>query len=72
VEHDCVVGDHTTFGPGVFLSGFVHVGRSVRFGTLIGVEPDVTIGDGAVIASGLAVTADVPAGKLLKAFQGRV
>jgi maltose O-acetyltransferase len=44
----------------IHFSGSVTVGSRVRFGTNIGVEPYLTIGDGAVIASGSVVTRNVP------------
>lgn len=66
IEHHCSVGQNSTFGPGVFLSGAVSVGRNCVFGTSIGVEPNLTIGEKAVIASGQIVTSSVGPGTVLK------
>jgi sugar O-acyltransferase (sialic acid O-acetyltransferase NeuD family) len=60
IEHHCRLGSHCAFGPHVAFSGRVTVGDQVRFGMMIGIEPDVTIGDEAVIASGSILTRNVP------------
>lgn len=67
IEHHCVVGSHCGFGPSVTFSGRVRVGDLVRFGTMVAVEPDVTIGNGAVIASSCVLTTDVEEGSIVKA-----
>jgi sugar O-acyltransferase (sialic acid O-acetyltransferase NeuD family) len=66
IEHDNVIGSHTSFGPGVVFSGRVRVGDGVVFGTMIGCEPGIEIGEWSVIASGAVVTSDVPARSVLK------
>jgi sugar O-acyltransferase (sialic acid O-acetyltransferase NeuD family) len=60
IEHHCRLGSHCAFGPHVAFSGRVTVGNRVRFGMMIGIEPDVTIGDEAVIASGSILTRNIP------------
>jgi acetyltransferase-like isoleucine patch superfamily enzyme len=68
IEHHCVIGSHCGFGPAVTFSGRVKVGNLVRFGTLIAVEPDIEIGDEAVIASSCVLTTDVAKGSTVKAI----
>ena len=70
VSHHCKMGDHIRSGPGVFISGSVTIGDRVRFGANIGIEPYLTIGAGAVIASGSAVTRDVPENTTVRANLG--
>lgn len=66
IEHHCRLGSHCAFGPSVSFSGRVTVGDRVRFATKIGIEPGVSIGDDAVIASGLAITQDIPPATIAK------
>lgn len=70
IEHHCVLGNHCSFGPGVVTSSRVHIGDRVRCGTGIFVEPGITIGAESVIASGLAITQNIPSRSLLKAKIG--
>jgi sugar O-acyltransferase (sialic acid O-acetyltransferase NeuD family) len=72
VSHHCKFGSHITTGPGVYFSGGVNVGDEVKFGTSIGVEPNLTIGDRAIIASGLAVTSNIDDDKILRGTIGRI
>lgn len=41
-------------------------GDLVRFGTMIGVEPWLSIGDGAVVSSGVVLTGNVPSEGIVK------
>lgn len=66
VEHHCVIGDHCTFGPRTTLAGSVIVGDYVKTGMLVGIEPEVKIGNGSVIASGVVVTSNVFSNTTLK------
>lgn len=59
VEHHSVIGNNCTFGPRTTLSGRVTVGNSVKFGMGVCVEPYLTIGEGAIIASGKVITGAV-------------
>lgn len=65
-EHHNVVGCDVTTGPNVATSGLVRIGDGVKFGAGVVVEPRVAIGDGAVLASQTAITADVPPGAVVK------
>jgi sugar O-acyltransferase (sialic acid O-acetyltransferase NeuD family) len=67
IEHDTLIGNHTSFGPSVVFSGRVSVGDGVKFGTSIGCEPGVQIGEWSVIASGSIVTSNIPARSVMKA-----
>ncbi len=67
VEHHSRIGSHCAFGPRTTTSGAVTVGDRVKTGMGVMVEPYVTIGADTRIASGCVVTAEVPAGSLLKA-----
>lgn len=68
VEHDCIIGDFVTFGPGVKCNGNVHIhdhayigsGAIIKQGT-----PDQPrrIGKGAIIGMGAVVTKDIEAGE---------
>ena len=70
IEHHCVLGSHCSFGPGVVTSSRVRIDNRVRCGTGIFVEPGVTVGAESVIASGLAITQNIPPRSLLKAKVG--
>lgn len=70
IEHHCVLGSHCSFGPGVITSSRVRFGDRVRCGTGIFIEPGVTIGAESIIASGLAITQNIPPRSLLKAKVG--
>ena len=67
VEHDCVIGDFVTFGPGAKCNGNVHVGDHAYIGAGAVLrqgkpgEP-LRVGAGAVVGMGAVVTRDVPAG----------
>ena len=67
IEHHNHMGSHCTFGPSVYMSGGVEIGDAVRFGTGIAIEPRLTIGSNAVIASGVTLTMSVPANTVVKA-----
>jgi serine acetyltransferase len=66
IDHHCVVGDNSTFGPGVFFSGNVKSGKDVVFASNIAVEPGITIGDQCTISSGSILTRDVPSNTIVK------
>jgi sugar O-acyltransferase (sialic acid O-acetyltransferase NeuD family) len=68
VEHDCVIGDYVTFGPGAKCNGNVEVGDHAYIGagaTIRHGRPGapLRIGAGAVIGMGAVVTRDVPHGE---------
>jgi len=60
IEHHCKVGSNCTFGPRTSLSGAVTVYDNVKFGMQVGVEPQLSIGRGSVIASGIVITSNIP------------
>jgi sugar O-acyltransferase (sialic acid O-acetyltransferase NeuD family) len=67
VSHDTILGDYVTLSPGVRLCGYVDVGHSVFLGAGATVvngtsERRLTIGQGAFIAAGACVTADIAPG----------
>jgi sugar O-acyltransferase (sialic acid O-acetyltransferase NeuD family) len=66
LEHHNVVGSYCHFGPSVVTSGSVQIGDRVLFGTGIHVEPDLTIGDECIVASGVTLTRSVPARSAVK------
>ena len=67
IEHHSVVGSHCSFGPRFTASGRVEIGNRVKFGTGVCVEPFVTVGDDAMIASGTILTGHVAANTVIKA-----
>ena len=67
VEHDCVIGDYVTFGPGVHCNGNVHIGDHAYVGSGAIIRQGrpgkpLRIGAGSVIGMGAVVTKDVPDG----------
>jgi sugar O-acyltransferase (sialic acid O-acetyltransferase NeuD family) len=70
ISHDVVIGDYSTLSPGVHIAGHVRIGNSVFIGVGANVingtaTAPLLIGDGAVIAAGACVTAEVPAGSMV-------
>lgn len=68
--HDVILGDYSTLAPGVHISGWVHTGKRVHFGTGAVVvngtsSAPLYIGDDAVIGAGACVTKAVPAGEVV-------
>lgn len=60
IDHDCTIGDHCHFAPGVTLSGNVTVGEGCHIGTGAVVIQGVSIGPGSFVAAGSVVTKDLP------------
>lgn len=76
VSHDCIIGDYVTFSPRTSCLGAVHVGDGVFVGAGAVIRNGqsgrpLTIGEGAVIAMGAVVTADVPAGATVTGIPAR-
>lgn len=66
LEHENILGSHCGFGPGVMSSGHVRMGDCIRFGIGVLMEPFVSIGDYAVVASGCTLRTDVPSNSIVK------
>ena len=66
--HDSVVGDFANIAPGVSLSGHTKIGADVFMGTNSCTAPGMTVGDGATVACGTPVLADVAPGATLSPF----
>ena len=64
--------DVTADSQGRVQAIYVSIGDRVKTGMAVSVEPYLTIGSDCLIASGCAITGDVPAGSLVKAQQGYV
>jgi acetyltransferase-like isoleucine patch superfamily enzyme len=65
-DHHNVLGSDISTGPGCMTSGEVTIEDRVRLGTGIFVEPKLTLGEGAVVASGAVIVRPVPAGHAVK------
>ena len=59
-DHHSEIGSDNTTGPGCVTSGLVKIGDRCRFGMGVFIEPRVTIGSGAQIASGAVIVGSVP------------
>ena len=67
VEHDCVIGDFVTFGPGAKCNGNVVIEDHAYIGSGAVIKQGrpgrpLVIGRGAVVGMGAVVTRDIPAG----------
>jgi len=62
VEHDCVIGDFVTFGPGAKVNGKVTIGDHAYIGSGAVIRQGLKIGAYATIGMGAVVTRDVPDG----------
>lgn len=65
-DHHNVLGSDISTGPGCMTSGEVTIENRVRLGTGIFVEPKLTLGEGAIVASGAVIVRSVPAGHAVK------
>jgi acetyltransferase-like isoleucine patch superfamily enzyme len=65
-DHHDELGSDISTGPGCMASGLVRIDSGVRMGTGVFIEPHVTIGAGALIASGAVLTTSVPPGHAVK------
>jgi sugar O-acyltransferase (sialic acid O-acetyltransferase NeuD family) len=59
-DHHNELGSDISTGPGCMTSGLVKLGDRCRLGTGIFIEPHVTIGTGAQIASGAVILGSIP------------
>jgi len=62
IDHDNVLGDHASVGPGAHLAGRVTVGSSTHVGIGASVNEGLAIGTHCLVAAGAAVVTDVPDG----------
>lgn len=68
LEHDCIIGDFVTFGPGAKCNGNVHIGDQVYVGSGAVIKQGTSnkplrIGKGATIGIGAVVIRDVADGE---------
>lgn len=63
VEHDCVIGDFVTFGPGAKVNGNVTIGDHAYIGSGAVIRQGLKIGAYATVGMGAVVTRDVPPSK---------
>lgn len=66
IEHHNIIGNANCFGPSLSTSGVVTIGNGCRFGAGVVIEPNINVGDSAVVASHATITNDVLAGTVLK------
>ena len=62
VEHDCVIGDFVTFGPGAKVNGNVTIGDHVYIGSGAVIRQGIEIAAYATVGMGAVVTRDVAPG----------
>ncbi|MBK6620323.1 MAG: NeuD/PglB/VioB family sugar acetyltransferase [Saprospirales bacterium] len=60
VDHECVLEDGSSVGPGATLAGMVQVGKYADIYTGAVILPRLRIGEGAVVGAGAVVLKDVP------------
>jgi sugar O-acyltransferase (sialic acid O-acetyltransferase NeuD family) len=65
VEHDCIIGDFVTLGPGAKVNGNVTVGDHAYIGSGAIIRQGITIGACAIIGMGAVVVRDVPPGAVI-------
>jgi sugar O-acyltransferase (sialic acid O-acetyltransferase NeuD family) len=71
VDHDVTIGAWSQINCHIDLTGAVHVGEEVLFGSSACVIPGIKIGDRAVIGAGAVVIRDVEAGKVVAGVPAR-
>ena len=60
VDHECVLEDGASVGPGARLAGLVQVGKNADIYTGAVILPRIRIGAGAIVGAGAVVLKDVP------------
>lgn len=65
-DHHNVLGSDISTGPGCMTSGEVHIEDRVRLGTGVFVEPKLTLGTDAAVASGSIIVRSVPPSHAVK------
>lgn len=71
IAHNCIVGRHCLIAAFSGVSGSVDIGDFVAFGGRVGIVDHVSIGAGAMIAAGSAVSRDVPPGAIFAGYPAR-
>ena len=66
IEHHNILGDHCTFGPGIFTSSRVKIDNHIKFGTGIFIEPGVSIGSDSIVSSGSVLVKNVDEKTIVK------
>jgi sugar O-acyltransferase (sialic acid O-acetyltransferase NeuD family) len=61
IDHDGVIDDHASLGPGATTGGTVHIGKATAVGLGANVIHGVTIGADTVVGAGAVVLQDLPA-----------
>lgn len=72
VGHEAVLHDYVTVNPLAAVSGDVTIGEASTVGTTACINQGITIGAGVMIASGSAVTSDVPDSVLVAGVPAKV
>jgi len=62
IDHDNVLGDHASIGPGAHLAGRVTVGSYTHVGIAASINEGITVGARCMVAAGAAVVTGVPDG----------
>jgi sugar O-acyltransferase (sialic acid O-acetyltransferase NeuD family) len=72
LDHDSVLGDCSSFAPGVTTGGAVHIGDRTAIGLGANVTHRVTVGRDTVVGAGALVLSDVPDGVVAYGAPARV
>lgn len=72
VVYDCVLGDEVIFVNGVFLVGYVMVGRGVIFVGMGGIVQFVRVGEYVYVGGVMVVSRDVLLYSMVKGYRGRM
>ena len=72
VDHESVLEDGVSVGPGAIITGLVHVGRCADIYSGEVILPRLRIGEGAVVGAGAVVRQDVPPRTLVAGNPARI
>lgn len=72
VDHDCIVEDGASIGPGARLAGQIFVGRGAHIGIGASIIERKRIGAGSIVGAGAVVIADVPDGVVVAGVPARI
>jgi sugar O-acyltransferase (sialic acid O-acetyltransferase NeuD family) len=62
IEHDCEIGNFVHIGPGVRMSGGIHIQDNVHVGTGSSMIQSISIGRNTIIGAGSVVVSDIEEG----------